>query len=99
MMYNNEHIQKSEGGFRLNRGRFLTLEGIDGSGKTTQIAHIAEILRASGEEAMLLREPGGTLISEEIRGVFCLLNRIPCCQWSLSCCCLRQPELSWFEKS
>ncbi|MDN5313690.1 MAG: dTMP kinase [Clostridiales bacterium] len=73
MMYNNEHIQKSEGGDRLNRGRFLTLEGIDGSGKTTQIAHIAEILRASGEEAMLLREPGGTLISEEIRGV--LLNK------------------------
>jgi dTMP kinase len=45
---------------------FVTLEGIDRSGKTTQAAMLAEAL---GPEALLLREPGGTEVGERIRGL------------------------------
>lgn len=46
---------------------FLSVEGIDYSGKTTQIARLAERLRTLGREVLLVREPGGTVISERIR--------------------------------
>ncbi|MEM9813902.1 MAG: thymidylate kinase, partial [Pseudomonadota bacterium] len=39
------------------RGRFLTFEGVDGSGKSTQAAELAKNLRASGKEVVLTREP------------------------------------------
>ncbi len=42
------------------RGRFLTLEGVDGAGKSTHIAWIAERLRAAGRRVAVTREPGGT---------------------------------------
>jgi dTMP kinase len=48
---------------------FVTFEGIDGSGKTTQAALLAERLAARGEEAVLLREPGGTPLGERLREV------------------------------
>jgi dTMP kinase len=48
---------------------FLTFEGIDGSGKTTQAALLAESLRGEGREVLLLREPGGTALGERLREV------------------------------
>ncbi|MFY0697198.1 MAG: dTMP kinase [Balneola sp.] len=50
----------------------ITFEGIDGSGKSTQISLLKEHLSKSGKEVQVLREPGGTDISELIRGM--LLN-------------------------
>mgnify|MGYP000065596173 CR=1 FL=1 len=51
------------------RGLFLTLEGIDGCGKTTQAARLADALESAGCDVVRLREPGGTAISEKIRGL------------------------------
>jgi dTMP kinase len=49
------------------RGRFITLEGIDGAGKSTQVEHVAQILRAHGAELTVTREPGGTTLGEQLR--------------------------------
>jgi dTMP kinase len=49
------------------RGRFITLEGTEGSGKSTQISLLARRLQELGHKIRLIREPGGTLIGEEIR--------------------------------
>ena len=48
-------------------GLFISLEGIDGSGKSTQSRRLAEMLRARGREPVLTREPGGAPGAEEIR--------------------------------
>jgi dTMP kinase len=52
-----------------SRGRFITLEGPDGSGKSTQASRLAESLRVSGRSVCLTREPGGTAIGEQVRKV------------------------------
>ncbi len=49
------------------RGLFLTFEGIDGSGKSTQARMLAEYLRDAGHQVILTREPGGSPGAEEIR--------------------------------
>ena len=49
------------------RGRFVTFEGIDGAGKSTQIAFVDGWLRARGVDVLLTREPGGTPIGETLR--------------------------------
>jgi len=47
--------------------RFITFEGIDGAGKSTHIAPLAERLRARGERVVCTREPGGTVLAEKLR--------------------------------
>ena len=49
------------------RGRFITLEGIDGAGKSTHHAWLANILRLNGKPVILTREPGGTQLGEKLR--------------------------------
>jgi dTMP kinase len=49
------------------RGRFITLEGIDGAGKSTQFDAIAQTLRARGLRLLQTREPGGTPLGEALR--------------------------------
>lgn len=49
------------------RGKFITFDGIDGAGKTTQIELLASWLRDQGKTVYVTREPGGTPLSEKIR--------------------------------
>jgi dTMP kinase len=49
------------------RGRFITFEGIDGAGKSTQIDYVATALRARGIDPVITREPGGTPLAEALR--------------------------------
>lgn len=51
------------------RGTFITLEGADGCGKSTQAALLADVIQTAGHEVVRLREPGGTSISEKIRAL------------------------------
>jgi dTMP kinase len=53
----------------MKKGLFITVEGTDGSGKTTQINLIKDYIEAMGYEVILTREPGGTYISEKIRSI------------------------------
>ena len=50
-------------------GLFITFEGIDGSGKSTQVKHLAQRLKSTGREVLLTREPGGSKGAEEIRSL------------------------------
>ena len=54
-------------GEQPSRGRFVTFEGIDGAGKSSQIAATVELLRARGIEVDQTREPGGTPLGERLR--------------------------------
>ena len=51
------------------KGRFITFEGGEGCGKSTQVRRLKEALEAEGHEVLLTREPGGTRLSELIRGL------------------------------
>lgn len=54
------------------KGKFITLEGIDGAGKSSHLAFIAEHIRRRGHEVLTTREPGGTPLGEKLRTM--LLN-------------------------
>ena len=51
----------------MNRGLFISFEGIDGAGKSTHIEHVAALFRQAGRAVVLTREPGGTALSEKLR--------------------------------
>jgi len=52
---------------RLQRGRFITFEGLDGCGKSTQLKKLATVLSAQGLPVVMTREPGGTVTGEKVR--------------------------------
>lgn len=54
------------------RGTFITFEGLDGCGKSTQTERLASVLRADGHDVVVTREPGGTPVGEQMRAL--LLN-------------------------
>ena len=68
-------------GHRLNqrqgRGRFITLEGGEGVGKSTNLAFVKAHLEAAGLEVVATREPGGTPLAEEIRGLLLAVREEP----------------------
>jgi dTMP kinase len=51
------------------QGNFITLEGIEGAGKSSNLKYVKGLLQTMGREVLLTREPGGTPLGEEIRGV------------------------------
>jgi dTMP kinase len=53
----------------MTRGRFITFEGIDGAGKSTQHAWLVSHLRAQGRTVVATREPGGTPLGEKLRAL------------------------------
>ncbi len=57
----------------ISKGIFISFEGIDGCGKSTQVKLLMDAMNQSGGKTILVREPGGTIISEEIREI--LLHR------------------------
>lgn len=53
----------------MSRGKFITLEGIDGAGKSTHVGGIADFLRGRGKDIVVTREPGGTPLGEKVRAL------------------------------
>jgi len=54
---------------RIGNGLFVTFEGIDGCGKTTQVTALRDSLEAKGTKVIVIREPGATFIGEKIRSI------------------------------
>lgn len=58
---------------KRNKGFFITLEGIEGAGKSTHMDYIAGLLKSSGRKTVSTREPGGTTVGNKLRNI--LLHR------------------------
>lgn len=65
------------------RGRFITVEGVDGAGKSSQIDVIAQAIRDRGIDLVITREPGGTPTAEKIREILLLDEMSPKCEMLL----------------
>lgn len=61
----------------MKRGKFITLEGMDGAGKSTHIPFITGLLQSSGREVVVTREPGGTPLGEQLRELLLHQNMYP----------------------
>ncbi len=66
-------VDPRAGGPARSRGRFITVEGIDGAGKSSHMAALVQRLQAGGAPVLATREPGGTPLAESLRGL--LLDR------------------------
>jgi dTMP kinase len=53
----------------MSTGKFITFEGIDGAGKSTHLAFVADLLRDRNKEVVVTREPGGTSLGEALRNI------------------------------
>lgn len=62
----------------VSGGKFLTLEGIEGVGKSTNLAFMSRFLSAAGKEVVTTREPGGTPLAEKIRALLVDPDLPPC---------------------
>ena len=51
----------------MKQGKFITLEGVDGAGKSTHIPFIGSLIRSQGHDLIVTREPGGTALGEQLR--------------------------------
>ncbi|MFH1752725.1 MAG: dTMP kinase [Candidatus Omnitrophota bacterium] len=59
---------------RLKKGIFITLEGVEGCGKSTQAKFIYRLLKEAGYDCILTREPGGTKTGEKVRKILLELD-------------------------
>lgn len=66
----------------VSGGLFVSFEGAEGAGKTTQIAHVVRALRSEGRTVVTVREPGGTRLSEAIRALLLGRDGPPIEPWS-----------------
>ncbi len=66
-------------------GCFITFEGVEGVGKSTQVARLEEALLARGLDVLVTREPGGTPLAEQIRAL-CYITAAKRCRMQPSCC-------------
>lgn len=67
---------------RSARGRFITLEGIEGVGKSTNLAYVADQLRRAGRQVVVTREPGGVPMAERIRELILAPHDRPVPPWT-----------------
>ena len=65
------------------KGRFITVEGVDGAGKSSQIEVIAQTIRDRGIDLVITREPGGTTTAEKIREILLREEMSPKCEMLL----------------
>ena len=65
------------------KGIFISIEGMDGSGKTTMTNKIVEYLESKGYEVLRTREPGGTVVSEKIRSIIIKNEMLPMTEFLL----------------
>lgn len=61
----------------MTRGRFITLEGMEGAGKTSRLADLRAFLEARGKSVLATREPGGTALGERLRDVLLAPDQAP----------------------
>ncbi len=53
----------------MTTGKFITLEGVEGAGKSTNLALISALVKSGGYDVLVTREPGGTTLGERVRGI------------------------------
>ncbi|GAY78510.1 thymidylate kinase [Sporolactobacillus inulinus] len=81
-----------------DKGLFITFEGPDGSGKTTQIHQLAEELERCGRSFILTREPGGTTIGDAIRSIILNPEHTELADHTEICCTLHRGVSMYLRK-